>query len=86
MCHLRFLKRSIFILYCDRATIEVNQVKKKGMIDTVSTKFISYILFLITNRSYFIVGLFGASKARHGSFATIMAAIFKRSCRFKGCK
>lgn len=84
--NLKFLKRSIFILYCDRATIEVNRVKKKGMIDTVSTEFISYSLFLITNWSYFIVGLFGASKTRHGSFATNVAAIFERSCRFKSCK
>lgn len=44
--NLRFLKRSIFILYCDRATIEIIQVKKKGMIDTVSTEFISYDLLL----------------------------------------
>lgn len=85
MCNLRFLKRSIFILYYNRATIEVNQVKKKGMIDTVSMEFILYNL-LIANRSYFVVGLFGASKTRHGSFAINMATIFERPCRFKSCK
>lgn len=42
MCNLRVLKTSISILYCNRATIEVNQVKKKGMIDTVSMECILY--------------------------------------------
>jgi len=38
------------------------------------------------NRSYFVVGLVGASKARHGSFAINVAAIFKRPGRFTSCK
>ena len=41
LLYLRVLKTSISILY--RATIEVNRVKKKGTIDTVSMNILQYI-------------------------------------------